>query len=680
MSIVTNLANRIKHTSLPKSAGLMPLFEAVVNSIHSIEEAGVDLANGNIIVEILRNTQGSLNMGNEGAGREPLNDITGFNVTDNGIGFDDVNMESFETLDSDHKAQKGCRGVGRLMWLKAFELVHVDSRFLAGDNTLHLRTFDFNAQSGITNSKTELLPQGTTRSTTVQLDGFRDTYRDASRKTADAISRQLFEHCLWYFIRPGTAPSILIRDGEETIPLNDIYRSSLHENAVSEQISVKGVPFELTHIKLRASTSQSHQIAYCAANRLVKEETLKGKIPGLYGRIDDGDGEFIYSCYISSPLLDNSVRNERTGFDIEDEVSGLFAGSTVSLNDIREAVLARAKVQLEAVLKDGRERGMARVNQFVENEAPRYRPILSRIPEDQLYVDPSITNKELELTLHKHYAEIEQKMLADGHDILNRMDTANGESYQDEFDSYIATLSDMKMADLANYVSHRRVILNILEKALQRNENGRYAKEEILHSLIMPMRQDSSGIFPDSMNLWLIDERLAFHNYLASDKPISSLPISGSQDAKEPDLISLFVDQNPILISEEMNAPFSSLSVIEIKRPMRNDMGQGEDKDPIEQALGYLKRVREGGVTTHTGRTLGNASDIPAYCYVIADLTKTMIGRCEMHDLHRTPDGLGYFGYKKSFNSYVEVIGFDRLLNIAKQRNRAFFDKLGLPT
>jgi hypothetical protein len=129
-----------------------------------------------------------------------------------------------------------------------------------------------------------------------------------------------------------------------------------------------------------------------------------------------------------------------------------------------------------------------------------------------------------------------------------------------------------------------------------------------------------------------------------------------------------------------MTAPFSSLTVIEIKRPMRNDMSQGDDKDPIEQALGYLKKVREGGVTTRTGRPLGNSSDIPAFCYVIADLTKTMIGRCDMHDLVKTPDGLGYFGYKKSFNAYVEVIGFDRLLNIAKQRNRAFFDKLGLPT
>jgi hypothetical protein len=40
---------------------------------------------------------------------------------------------------------------------------------------------------------------------------------------------------------------------------------------------------------------------------------------------------------------------------------------------------------------------------------------------------------------------------------------------------------------------------------------------------------------------------------------------------------------------------------------------------------------------------------------------------------------MGYFGYKKNSQAYVEVIGFDRLLNMAKDRNRAFFDKLGLP-
>jgi hypothetical protein len=40
---------------------------------------------------------------------------------------------------------------------------------------------------------------------------------------------------------------------------------------------------------------------------------------------------------------------------------------------------------------------------------------------------------------------------------------------------------------------------------------------------------------------------------------------------------------------------------------------------------------------------------------------------------------MGYFGYKKNMKAFVDVISFDRLVNAAKERNRAFFDKLGLP-
>ncbi|WP_284648476.1 hypothetical protein [Photobacterium damselae] len=43
-----------------------------------------------------------------------------------------------------------------------------------------------------------------------------------------------------------------------------------------------------------------------------------------------------------------------------------------------------------------------------------------------------------------------------------------------------------------------------------------------------------------------------------------------------------------------------------------------------------------------------------------------------------THDHLGYFGYNKEYKAYIEVISFDRLLNMAKERNQAFFDKLGL--
>ena len=45
-----------------------------------------------------------------------------------------------------------------------------------------------------------------------------------------------------------------------------------------------------------------------------------------------------------------------------------------------------------------------------------------------------------------------------------------------------------------------------------------------------------------------------------------------------------------------------------------------------------------------------------------------------------THDHLGYFGYNPHYRAYLEVVSFDRLVNAAKERNKAFFDELGLPT
>ena len=54
MTMDTNLSGRVRHTKLPKNSGLLPLFEAVVNSIHAIEEKGLSSEKGKITVNILR--------------------------------------------------------------------------------------------------------------------------------------------------------------------------------------------------------------------------------------------------------------------------------------------------------------------------------------------------------------------------------------------------------------------------------------------------------------------------------------------------------------------------------------------------------------------------------------------------------------------------------------------------
>ena len=324
--------------------------------------------------------------------------------------------------------------------------------------------------------------------------------------------------------------------------------------------------------------------------------------------------------------------------------------------------------------------GKKRVDDFIATKAPRYRPIANYIDEAVLIVDPEKSDKDLELHLHSQWYEVERQLLSEGHDIMQPSNDEHAEEYEERLKDYLKKADDIKKSDLANYVSHRKIIIDILQKSIERLPSGKYAREDIIHELIMPMRKDSTEVLLDSCNLWLVDERLAFHSYLASDKPLSSMPIVDTNSGKEPDLLSLSTYDNPLLVSDKQSLPLASITVVEIKRPMRDDAKAGEDKDPIEQALGYLNRVRQGKTQTPNGRPISSPDEIPGYCYVITDLTPSVVDRCEFLDLTKTSDHLGYFGFHKHYKAYIEVISFDRLVNMAKERNRAFFDKLGLPT
>lgn len=672
MSLHTNLAGRLRNTSLPKSNGLMPVFEAIVNSIHSIEEKGNLNSDGFITLIINRSTDKTLDLDTKAT-----SPITGFTIIDNGCGFNDVNFNSFETLDSDHKIDKGCRGVGRLLWLKVFDSVSITSSYLQ-NNECKQRSFNFNDKLGVHNRNIHQV-ETSKSGTNIILRGFEKSYRKAVPTKAESIANQLLEHCLWYFVRAEGAPNIIVEDDSQVLNLHTLYDEHMHASAHNESIKIMDQDFELTHIKFRASVNKKHQLALCAANRLVKEENIQGKIPGLYGKIADSSGEFIYTCYVASNYLDKHVRSERTSFDIADNFDGLFAETEISIKIIREAVLEKTREYLKDVLSLNIASGKERVDNFIAHQAPRYRPIVNYIDEVDLIVDPDKSDKDLELHLHSQWYEVERQLMSEGHHIMQPQNDEPEEEYSTRLQRYLSKAKDVKESDLVNYVFHRKVVIDLLQKAIERLPDDKYVKENIIHELIMPMGKDSSEVFLDSCNLWLIDERLAFHNYLGSDKTLRSMPITEDSSTKEPDLLSLKLFDNPLLINESSSFPLSSITVIEIKRPMRNDMKEGEDKNPIEQSLGYLNRVREGKAKTKSGLLIPESKTIPGYCYVLCDLTEKMIERCKLAGLTITADGMGYFGYNKNFEAYIEVISFNQLVKAAKERNRAFFDKLGLP-
>src|SRR4051812_23033558 len=95
MSIKINLANQVRQTTLPAWRPLLPVFEAIMNSVQAIKDANLpaDVA-GRILMEIERDV---------GLFRDENPPIVAFRITDNGIGLDDENFDSFNTAFSSHK-------------------------------------------------------------------------------------------------------------------------------------------------------------------------------------------------------------------------------------------------------------------------------------------------------------------------------------------------------------------------------------------------------------------------------------------------------------------------------------------------------------------------------------------------------------------------------------------------
>lgn len=679
MALTTSLAGRVRNTSLPKSHALLPLLEAIVNGIQAVDVRpdGTDKP-GRIDVRVHRDGQAELDFGPAGPGRAPMKPIVGFTVADDGVGFTAQNMSSFETLDSDFKADLGCRGVGRLLWLKAFDRVSVRSAYRAEEGNLRGRQFKFSVEREVEHHGDV---DGFERpGSVVNLDGFKKSYQQHAPKGVDAIAREVFEHCIWYFLRPGGAPVITIADDDESVALADLMAEFVDSAMSSSRIDVKGQKFDMLNLRLKATARNSvPRLFWCAAGRVVLEENLSGKVPGLHGKLTDAaSGEFVYACYLTSDFLDERVRSDRTAFDISDRIAGQPLVDDLSLDDIREAVPEEVGAILRDPLESAREQGKQRVHDFVTKRAPRYRPVLAKIEERGITVDPSVKDQDLELQLHRHLQKIEAETFEQGQEIFAEAGAEPAEDYAERLAAYLATVSEINQSDLAAYVSRRRTVLDLLGRLIRADKDGKYSREDAIHSLIVPMRTDSKELSSDGSNLWIIDERLAFHDYLASDKTLKSMPVTGSESTKEPDILATRLVDSPVLAAEGQRLPLPSIVVVEIKRPMRKDAT--EDKNPIQQCLDYVKRIRVGGVLTATGRPIPPSQDPPAFCYIIADLTDKMIERCEISNLRPTHDGLGYFGFNDSAKAYIEVMSFDGLVNSATERNRAFFDKLGLPS
>jgi hypothetical protein len=669
-SLNIDLQGRIKNIYLPAYIPLIPLFEAIVNSIQAIEATEEDLAGNYIRVQVLRDTrQVALDIPENSF----MHPISGFIVTDTGVGFNEDNFNSFKTSDSTYKSSIGGKGVGRLTWLKAFNAVEIESSY-TDIVELKGRAFSFTIENGVTQDEDLILTKETKRMTTVKLLEYKNPYSSKVPKSLIVIANKIVEHCLSFFIL-DKCPNIVLFDDDDSINLNEYFKNHVDHNVTTDTFEINEFIFNIRHLKL--SFAKDHKVYLCANNRVVRDEKITNQIPGLPKRIITEDGEvFHYTAYVTSDFFDLNVNTERTDFvGYKNDASSIFT-EEISWSYIFENIYAKASEYLSEYLFSIQQEKVEKITQYIMNEAPQYRRLLRNYPEKIAKINPdAISNKNtLDLELYKIQQFDEMQNLIEVKSILDMKEEeiTDIEIYQKKYDEVLQKVNDESKMDLAKYIVKRRTLLNLLEKSLQIQENGKYLFEKNLHELIIPLKTTTDDIDFESHNLWIIDEKLAYHRYLASDIPLNRNSEIISDDDTRPDIIAF---NAPLAFALEK--PFSSIVIIEFKRPNRDDYDSDSDgKNPIDQVYNYMSAIKQAKVKDKDGRPFNLSPNTPFYCYIISDMTPKLEETAKKNNYKSTPDGMGYFYLHDFYNAYIEIITYDKLLSDAMKRNRVLFDKL----
>lgn len=667
-SMKIDLAGRLRNIQLGPSHALAPLFEALVNSIHAIEERGN--VKGHIRVNFDRDQSQPKLDSSESLGTYPIKNV---HIQDNGVGFTDDNYSSFLTSDSLRKAAKGGKGVGRLLWLKAFERAEIRSVFRVSSGKLQSRRFTFalNEPGLIDETLTDV--ENVEIATLVSLIGLREPYRSQYPRSSEVLSRRIIEHSLQYFAL-GICPMIevLNDEGGGYHNLNTIFQREVEKSASTVALNISGQEFTIQHLRVSPKYEKQHRMYYCADKRVVEPEPLEKRVANLSGRLAAPDGsEFMYAGYVSSPFLDSHVDNERTRFSIDDQNDVL---GNPGRKTIDQAVMAEAGKFLGPFLAPIKETKEAFIKKYVYEKAPQYRPLIAKKPALLDSIAPDLSEEKLELELYKVQQTYEMEIRETGRSLVAFLSESKPDLklLKQKYESFLEDWNAVGVSNLARHVVHRRATLDFLKSARKLKESGKYELEQVIHETICPLRISSDELTTDKMNLWVIDEKLAFHEYLASDIPFSQLKkeIIASASDDRPDL--LIFNRPAAFVSEQ--PPFSSVILIEFKRPARDDYDT--EDNPIAQVLGYVRQITSGKAKDRSGIPIRIPSNTPFYAYVISDITESLRVQAENASLMNTPDEMGYFGYVASLKTYIEIISLDKLLNDAEKRNKFFFHQL----
>ena len=659
-SLKSSLKSRIKRLPKPKNAAeaLQPTFEAVSNSIHAIHQRWPKEASSKGRVDVYVNTN------------RDKEDVT-VEVSDNGLGLNEENWNAFITMDTPNKIDMGGKGVGRLLWLDCFNEINVESRFKNPRPTERRFEFALSDSNQIRNLTVEPIKKEFRAGTTVSFAGLREGKYKAKFPGRETYIKQHFiSHFLPSFVSDGCPRVFLHLDSEiaefpkdmsEIIHRKDVKQIKSHDlygNLALEMLECDKIA--------SADLKGHHFIHFIAHNRTVLSQKIDGKLGLNYF---GAAGDRTFHALLRGEYLDENVNQQRTAFEFEDKVINQL------VNDVCFKFVEKFLVKpLEGHKEEQRKAIKKVVGSYPSVAFGDTKSLQERIPSGELSTDAIYGHLSRE-RYRRDERQAEKIKI-----VLERLkgDSLSADDLSSTLQEATDAIESAEQKSLAEYVIRRNVVLSFIEELVKKTRlqpgDASYQREDVLHTLISPVRTQSvngkSKVYPAaSHDLWILDERLTFASYFSSDVEFSKLSELSDNDQR-PDLI-LYDHVHGL----RTKGDDSSIMLVEFKRPGRKSYNS--DENPQFQVERYVRELLNGSLQNVDGRPIKLDERTRFYCYIVADIVgrlddwtmswgKSVDGRTRIYK----PDAL--------FKGTIELVGWDELLSDARLRNSAFFDAMGL--
>lgn len=654
---VIDLASEVKRASLPDGLQgfLFPMYEAISNAFHSIEDRWDDELE----------ERGQLEVTFDALKQQVM-------VSDNGKGFDENNLLAFLTPLTGNKYERGGKGFGRFMAFKVFSKVFYSSGEMQSDGTQTKGCYKYDPFSTDDNLVTLDKLEGAgehqhATGVTVLMQAPKAEFEDyfilegKERKyhhTAEDIVSAILDHFLIEFIQKKVPRHFFLTI--EGVPFNlydYFYDSLLVSGSNSEELMIGSdyVSFAFDYFKVGEEHTKKHRLYFYANNRAASElENISSGLNPKAFTEQRGEEEvkYYYLVAVSSDFFKSSQSRDRIT-NLHGKID--HKGKKKTIKDHLIALAKEHILELEKSYTSVRRAKMeSQVDHLIAID-PLLRRGLGNKSSAEFVEKRGITETREQLAQDLFVERFRQKF-----DFTKLNEDTSIDDLVDVVRNKIP--EDAKEA-LAVYVAYRNHVIQIFRQLLNRTDDG-LATEDKVHQLIYPRYRDSEQVNYASHNLWLIDDDLAYARYVSSDRTPDGNARKKGEYAHD------------LLVNNE-----NDLLVVEMKRPQKGGYDPSKPantSNPVDQLKRQISDIRKKGkIKNSEGRDTDISSESMVRGYILADWNNSLESYLSMEDFKFSNfGGKMAYRYYGNLNLMIEVLAFDRLIDRASNRNEAFVKML----